>query len=176
MKLRTLGILTRWDHPAVKFYEHRFLVWIKDCLTRQWPLIQGGCDNEALECWVTIFWVLELDRKATLDIMLLAHQGVVGRCEANEILWQLLSIWAIRRPYEELSNKCTSMVYDARRFVDRPPQNHKDLWGWSWSKYCVPRHPQWAPTAVPRSPTGALLSRVTTGPGGVPLPPPQCWA
>jgi hypothetical protein len=36
-------------------------------------LSQGGCDKEALKCWLTIFWVLELDRKATLDIMLLAQ-------------------------------------------------------------------------------------------------------
>ena len=174
MKLRTLGILKKYNHPAVKFYEYRFLVWIKDCLTRNWPLIQGGCDNAARECWMSIFWVLELDRKAQLDLMLLAHQGEVGRCEANEVLWQLLSIWAIRPNYEELSNKCTSMVYDARRFFDRPPQNHKDLWGWSWSKYCEPRHPQWSPRAVPRDPCGNG-PRVLTGPGGVPLPPPQCW-
>ena len=175
MKLRTLGILMNCNHPAKAFYEHRFLVWIKECLTTKWPLIQGGNDKEALKCWLTIFWVLELDRKATLDIMLLAHQGGVGRCEANEVLWQLLSIWAIKRPYEELSNKCTSMVYDARRRIDRPPRGHQDFRNWSWSKYCEPRHRQWSPTAVPRDPDGNLVRRMITGSGGVPLPPPQCW-
>ena len=79
MKLRTLGILKNYNHPAVAFYEHRFLVWVKDTLTTQWPLIQGGNDDEALALWLSIFWVLELDRKATLDLMLLAHQGGVGR-------------------------------------------------------------------------------------------------
>ena len=34
IKLRTLGILKKYNHPAMKFYEYRFLVWIKDCLTR----------------------------------------------------------------------------------------------------------------------------------------------
>ena len=169
MKLRTIGILKKFRHADIVFYEHRFLCWVKDTLTIDWPLIQGGSDDMALEKWMSIFWVLELDRKAQLDLMLLAHQGEVGRCEANEVLWQLLSIWAIRPNYEELSNKCTSMVYEARRHIDRPPQNHRDLWDWSWSRYCEPRHPQWSPRAVPRDP------RVVTGPGGVPLPPPYCW-
>ena len=48
-------------------------------------------------------------------------------------------------------------------------RNHRDLWDWSWTKYCDPRHPQWSPRAVPRDP------HVKTGPGGVPLAPPACW-
>ena len=169
VKLRTIGILKKYEHPDFTFYEYRYLVWVRDVLTIEWPFIQGGCDNKALDCWMTIFWVLELDRKAQLDLMLLAHQGEVGRCEANEVLWQLLSIWALKPNYEDLSNKCTSMVYEARRHIDRPPKNHFDSWGWSWARYCVPRHPQWSPTAVPRD------VRVKTGPGGVPLAPPTCW-
>ena len=47
VKLRTLGILMNSNHPAKAFYEHRFLVWVKECLTTQWPLIQGGNDDEA---------------------------------------------------------------------------------------------------------------------------------
>ena len=33
-----------------------------------------------------IFWCFELDRKAQMDLMLLARQGEVGRCEANAII------------------------------------------------------------------------------------------
>jgi hypothetical protein len=176
VKFRTLGILVNSNHPAKDFYEHRFLVWVKDTLTTQWPLIQGGNDDEALALWLSIFWVLELDRKATLDLMLLAHQGGVGRCEANEVLWQLVSFWAIKRPYEDLSNKCTSMVHAARRHIDRPPSFHDDFRNWSWSLYDVPRHPQWSPEQVPRDRDGNLVVRFRTGDGGVPLAPPQCWA
>ena len=119
-----------------------------------------------------IFWCLELDRKAQMDPMLLAHQGEVGRYEANDILWNLLSVWAPKPDYQDLSNKTSSMVTLARKRIDRPPRDHRDMWGWSWSRYCEPQHPQWSPKAVPRDPFGIL---VKTGPGGVPLPPPDCW-
>ena len=112
---------------------------------------------------------LELDRKAQADLMLLAHEGLVGRSEANEILWELLSVWALKPEYEDLSHKVTNMVYIARRNLERPPKEHEDRGRWKWEKYWGPRHPQWRPTAVPQS------YIVLKGPGGVPLPPPHCW-
>ena len=39
---------------------------------------------------------LELDRKAQADLLLLAHPGLAGCCEANEILWELLTMWALK--------------------------------------------------------------------------------
>ena len=65
-----------------------------------------------------IFWCFELDRKAQMDVMLLAHQGEVGRCEANAILWNLFSVWALNLDYQDLSNKTSSMVTVANRRVD----------------------------------------------------------
>ena len=112
---------------------------------------------------------LELDRKAQGDLMLLAHEGLVGRSEANEILWELLSVWAIRPEYEDLSHKVTHMVYQARRNIERPPKDHWDRGRWRWNQYYEPRHPQWSPKAVPRN------YAVLKGPGGVPLAPPECW-
>ena len=101
--------------------------------------------------------------------MLLAHEGLAGRSEANEILWELLSVWALRPEYEDLSHKATHLVSQARRKIERPPEEHWDRGRWRWSHYYEPRHPQWSPKAVPKHYT------VLKGPGGVPLPPPQCW-
>ena len=64
-----------------------------------------------------IFWCFELDRKAQMDLMLLARQGEVGRCEANAILWNLFSVWALNLDYQDLSNKTSSMVTVAHRRV-----------------------------------------------------------
>ena len=64
-----------------------------------------------------IFWCFELDRKAQMYFMLLAHQGEVGRCEANAILWNLLSVWALNPDHQDLSNKTSSMVTVTHRRV-----------------------------------------------------------
>ena len=71
---------------AFRFFEHQFLVWVLEVLTVRWGLVQGGYDMRALGLWSEIFMTLELDRKASADLMLLVHEGEAGRCEANEIL------------------------------------------------------------------------------------------
>jgi len=157
------------SHWAFPFYEYVYLELIYQCLTVNWGLIQGGSDMRALQLWLEIFWTLEVDRKAQVDLMLLAHSGEAGRAEANEILWTLLSIWALKPTYQDLSHKLSGLVGKARKNIDRPPKNHKDLQWWNWKCYYEPRHPQWSPRAVPRDYT------VLKGPGGVPLAPPDCW-
>ena len=101
--------------------------------------------------------------------MLLAQLSRAGRAESNEILWCLLTDWALRPEYEDLSNKVTHVVYQARQRLDRPPERHFDRGTWSWEKYYEPRKPQWDPWAPPPAYT------LRTGPGGEPLPPPLCW-
>ena len=46
-----------------------------------------------------------------------APREEVGRCEANEILWNLLSVWALNPDYQDLSNKTSSMVTVTHRRV-----------------------------------------------------------
>ena len=169
MTYRTLGHLKNLDVLGWKFFEFQFLVWVHEILTKRWGIVQGGSDMRALSLWIEIFWTLELDRKAQADLMLLAHEGLAGRCEANEILWELLTTWALKPEYEDLSHKVTNMVFVARMALDRPPSWHEDRGTWRWQKYWEPRHPQWSPRAVPVS------YAVLTGPGGVPLAPPHCW-
>ena len=148
---RTLGRLKVASVEGFLYFEHKFLCWVHEVLTYHWDTVQGGTDIHATRLWHEIFMTLELDRKAQGDLMLLAHEGLVGRSEANEILWELLSVWALRPEYEDLSHKVTNMVYIARRNLDRPPKEHEDRGRWRWQKYYVPRHPQWGPTAVPQS-------------------------
>ena len=165
----TLGFLKKVNHPCAEFYEHWHLKFIYKCLTDDWGLIQGGSDPRARTKWQEVMQHLELDRKAMVDLFLLAHSGEAGRAEANEILWSLLSIWALKPEYEDLSHKTSSLVKRARRFIDRPPRTHDDRLSWCWKKTWEPRHPEFMPSAVPRD------YSVVKGPGGVPLAPPQCW-
>ena len=120
---------------------------------------------------LNIFLVLELDKKAQLDLMLLAQSGLPGKCCCfNELLWRLLSRWAVDPTYQDLSHKVSSEVNWIRRTFDRPPRGHRDLWWGRWSAYDVPGNAKWSPLTAP---TGAYTVR--TGPGGLPLEPPDCW-
>ena len=124
-----------------------------------------------MNLWLEIFVVLELDRKAQCELMLLAHSGEVGRAEANEVLWEILSAWALDHEYLDLSSKVSSLVKRARRNFDRPPRDHRDREWWSWECLRVPRHPHFGPRGAPRWGEFAIAR----GPRGEPLPPPNCW-
>ena len=158
-------------HIHFHWYEYMYLKFLHTCLTRDWWIIQGGHGLEALTKWYQIFEVLELDRKARRDFMLLVHSGLAGRSEANEIMWSLLSYWALQPQYKNLSSKVSQMILRARKKFDRPPRRHGDRHSWTWSMYEEPRHRSWSPLAVPRRGSWDLR----TGPGGLPLPPPYCW-
>ena len=165
----TLGHLKHLNHWAFPYFEHVYLSFIKQCLTEGWPRIQGGSEPTDLNLWKRICIVLELDRKAMADLMLLAHSGEAGRTEANEVLWTLLSDHALRDDYEDLSKMTSSLVLTARKNMDRPPGTHKDLKTWHWAKYWVPRNPKFAPSAVPQ---GAVVQNLDDK---EPIPPPECW-
>ena len=168
----TLGALQADNHPHFKYFEFRYLLWIRRILTTHWATVQGGFDGQARLLWLEIFRTLELDRKAQADIFLLAHQGVCGRSEANEIIWDLLTDSALSKQYRDLSNQCSYKVGQARRYLDRPPAT--DLsWHqpdpWRWSRYEGPRNMNFSPTVVP------INYKLVTGPGGTPLVPPALW-
>ena len=169
LNLTSLGYLKHISHESFPYYEWMHLAWIKTCLTLDWPRLQQGTSKEAMEMWMFIFWRLELDRKAQLDMLLLAQLSEAGRTEANEILWSLLSIWALKPDYEDLSSKVSNLVKYARRNLDRPPSWHDDRAWWRWRNYWEPQNRQFGPRAVPARYT------ILAGPNGVPLPPPQCW-
>ena len=169
-RYRTLGILKLRNDPYFEFFEFGFMQWLYTVLTRQWGRVQGGSDYRAMCVWHDIMMHLELDRKATVDIMLLAQLGVAGRAAANEVLWELLTVWALNPEYLDLSHKCTSLVYLQRKTIDRPPGHHRDLGNWRWDRYIVPRNPHFDPRAVPPAPYSMI-----TGSNGEILPPPQCF-
>ena len=149
-------------------YKHQILRF----LTSKWYMLQGGNGPETLEEWNNVFKVLELDMKAKRDMMLLAQSGAVGRTHATKLLWKILSGPALDNRYQDLSNLVTNMVYQARRDFDRPPREHGDLTWWWWS--CLDlnytRDRRWSFDQVPTT-----WWTMSTGPGGRPLPPPECW-
>ena len=133
--------------------------------------------DETLKKLVEIFNVLELDRKARVELMLLYHSGLPGRTSANKVLWNLLSDWALDPTYEDLSHKVSSEVPKIRRTFDRPPWNHRDLAMWPWRNYAEPLHRNWkwiAKAVPPRAFHDPPLVLVV-GPGGPPLEPAECW-
>jgi len=167
-KLTTLGLLKYFNHPSWEYYECQYLLFIRRCLVEDWPVIQGGVGPAARYLWSRIVVTLELDRKATVDLMLLAHSGEVGRAEANEILWNLLACWALKDAYEDVSHLVSKQVSVARRNFDRPPGSHPDRAWWSWGMYRAPRNAAFGPRAA-RKKVVKLRQKTLQ-------PPPHCWA
>ena len=169
--MTTLGWLKFLRDPRFPYWEYLYLKWIHVTLTRDWYILQWGVDEQALEKWLMVMRFLELDRKARVDLMLLAHSGLVGRAWANKILWDLLAIWALDPVYEDLSHKVSSEVGWVRRRFDRPPGGHRDLQWWNWTYYEELGHMQrWSPQARPSGPWDLAM-----GPGEEPWQPPWCF-
>lgn len=171
-KLTTLGWLKHLDDPAAPWWEFQYLKCIHRFLTLRWWILQGGANDEALEEWLLVMQVLELDMKATRDLFLLLQSGIVGRAHANKLLWNLLSGPALEPHYVDLSNLVTHMVYKARKDFDRPPREHADMAWWWWTCYEIlyRKDRKWAPDEVP-----AARWTLSMGPGGRPQQPPECW-
>ena len=167
--MTTLGWLKHLEDPAFPYWEWQYLQQIHRFLTDKWWILQSGVDKQALDEWLRVMRVLELDPKARRDLFLLLQAGVVGRAHANKLLWHLLTGPAVDPDYVDLSNLVTHLVYRARRTFDRPPRQHGDLGWWSWSCYetLYRKDLKWHPQAVPRGPW-----TITTGPANEPLPPP----
>ena len=171
--MTTLGWLKHLRDPKWEFFEWQYLNVIHKFLTDRWWILQSGSDDEALQQWILVMKILELDNKAKRDLFLLAQSGIVGRGHANKILWRLLTNEALDPAYQDLSRLVTNFVYAARRDFDRPPREHADLRWWGWRCYSSPwrRDLRWLPTAVPTVPWDLCLAD-----GGEPLPPPRCFA
>jgi hypothetical protein len=163
----SLGVLR--DHPCFEALEWHFRVQLQELTTVLWPVIQGGRDQEALELWEDIWTLLELDADSWMDLMILVHQGPVGRSEANMILWKVLTELATTREYRNLSRKVSSLIGASRRVIDRPPGGHAGLSGWSYKKALHPRFPEFLSWRVPDDP------QLTMEPSGAPLRPPFCF-
>ena len=173
-QLLTIGILKYYGDPYFPWFEHNYLMFLRQNLTHSWPDLQRGHSRETLGRLDKIFMVLELDRKALVDFMLLYHSGLVGRTCANKVLWLLLSAWATDGRYRDLSNKVSQVVNLMRQTFERPQKDHPDLERWSW-KHLEENRPdmvKWSPLSVPEN---ARDDKVFTGKGGLPLRPPECW-
>ena len=133
--LTSLGLLKYMQVPGWEWIEWKFLQTIHWILTARWYIIQGGMDDYALEEWMALMNLLELDRRARMDLFLLAQSGYFGRALANKTLWEILTGPAIDPPYWDMSHRVTQLVRIARRKFERPPRDHPDLKWWDWSCY-----------------------------------------
>ena len=119
------------DDPYFRYFEHQYLMWTYQTLTRNWAIIQGDMGRPGMSPWKDIFESLELVRKAQMDLLLLAHMGIVGRTASNKILWGVVSLWALFPEYEDLSHKVSTLVNQSRKHIERPPAKHRDRGTWS---------------------------------------------
>ena len=124
-KRASLGLLKHNRDPAFPWYEWQYLKTIKRFLLYHWRDMQTKYDEETLQSWVYAFRVLELDRKAQRDLMLLSHSGLVGRTKANRILHSLLHDEGLHPDYWDLSHYVSAQVMNARYSMDRPPRMHR---------------------------------------------------
>ena len=132
-----------------------------------------GIDEHATRQWWEVMQVLELDKKAQLDLMVLAQSGPVGRCHANKVMWDLMANWALVRTYQDLSNKVSNDVTWAFKDFHRPPPGHQDLAWWRWKFYKEPglKVEHFSPLHKKK----VSDCSVAIGEGGEPKPPPHCW-
>ena len=97
MTLTTLGWLKYMEAHSWQYFEHQYLRLLHNTLREDWQCIHGGVGPGTLQKWMNMCKVLELDNKARVDptrrqewtCFLLAQSGLVGRNNANNILWNL---------------------------------------------------------------------------------------
>ena len=171
--LTTLGLMRYLGDPEFPYWEWQYLVLVRGFLCKHWQLLQQGTGPHATHMWKMVMKVLEWDRKAMRDMFLLAQSGLVGRTKANRILWEILTGLALDPAYEDMSHLVTSKMAKARREFDRPPREHADLWDWTWGhlQNLDTKDMHFAPTSGPPE----MLQNLLTGPGNLPLPPPECY-
>jgi len=167
--LTALGVLFALGDPRAPLLAHERLLRIQELVTTKWGLLQGGWLRDAELLWIEAFELLDLDADAIEDLALLIAQGVCGRAEANEVLWDLLTNYGVDGPLGDLSAKTSNMVTMARRRLDAPPRDHRDMARWSWRNAWFPKNEDFSPMRVPRD------RRSRGDAQGRPLRPPACW-
>ena len=171
----TIGVLKRADDPNLAYWLWLYKCALKRILVWHWRDMQQYSDPETSLKWVHAMQLMELDRKAQRDLILLAYSGHKGRTLANKLMFQLLSYKALSDPdYENLSNWVSAEIKTLRRSMDRPPWFHRDMfntWTWESLESISRRDLPFSPHEVPAD--AAAMCR--TGTHGEPLPPPDCW-
>ena len=69
-----MGWLKHKRDPIFQYYEIMYLKLLNNFLTEKWAIIQGGMKADALNLWIQVARVLELDNKARRDLFLLAQK------------------------------------------------------------------------------------------------------
>ena len=173
----SLQLLIHFKHPAAEYFE----LWYKHCirilLVDLWYILQGGKNDAACQVWLRACKVMELDRKAKIELFLLLQAGKVGRAQGNRVMFKMLSYYALQKPYMNLSRLLTSQIKWARQTFDRPGREMPDMRRWEWSWYWDMDYRnlhEWSPESIPHD-KDEYNWEPFAGPGGRPLKPPNCW-
>ena len=180
---RMLGYLEVMNDEYLPYFELDQLLFCHQCLTEDWWILQGGEETFGTSKLIDVFLYMEVDQTAIMDCMALLQQGASGRALFNGILWDLLSWKALTKPYLDLSSWLTNRCNSSRKYIDRPPADHKDRGDWTWEHYSRYDESPWSPSSLPQEHPhhhGETYywdePRVFwMGPGRAPLPPPRCW-
>ena len=101
----TIGILKRARDPNFQYWLWFYKSTLKRFLVWHWRDMQKYSDPATTAKWVEAMQIMELDRKAQRDMILLAYTGHKGRTLANKLMFHLLSYKAVGDPdFQNLSN------------------------------------------------------------------------
>ena len=105
---------------------------------------------------------------------MLLHSGMVGRVAGNKLLWDVLSMWSLDDPQQDLSHLVTHEVNVGRKVFDIPRQDLFVKTGWSWDRMRNSDESREAfrPEVAP---TRGEHWELRMDSGNVPIPPQGCF-
>ena len=174
-RMSTLEVIRLKDPAAYETLLARKRALCKKALAVDWYLLQGDLTDEGSVLYYKVLRILDLDEFSMRGFYLLLQSGLVGRAAANKLLWDVLSMWALDDPQEDLSNLVTHEVNVGRRVFDIPIQSLMESSGWSWDRMRNSDKDREAfrPEVVPSR--GEHWERRMDLGNNVPLPPPACF-
>ena len=173
--MSTLEVIRTQNPAAFETLLARKRALCKKALSHDWYILQGDLTELGSKLWYKVLRMLDLDEFSMRGFFLLLHSGMVGRAAANKLLWDVLSMWALDDPQQDLSHLVTHEVNVARRAFDIPMMGLMESTGWSWDRMRNSDEPREAfrPEVVPVHGEHWEL-RMDRG-NQVPLPPPACF-
>ena len=125
-RMSTLEVIRLKDPAAYETLLARKRALCKKALAVDWYLLQGDLTEEGSKLYYKVLRILDLDEFSMRGFFLLLHSGMVGRAAANKLLWDVLSMWALDDPQEDLSNMVTREVNVGRRVFDIPCEEYME--------------------------------------------------
>ena len=170
----TLEVIKLTNPAAYQTLLARKRALCKKALVMDWYLFQGDLTEDGSKLYYKILRMLDLDEHSMRGFFLLLHSSMVGRAAGNKLLWDVLSMWSLDDPQQDLSHLVTHEVNMGRRTFDMPREGLMAGSGWSWDRMrnSDQERERFRPEVVPQ-PGSHWRRRMDIS--GVPLPPPACF-